>query len=189
MSSFEETGLDPRLLRAISKQGLTVPTAVQSASIPKARPHAACASGHMRRHCHVPRFNTFVHTFSVQTVVMTTHINHWVAASRPHPRCRAEVQRCAAENGRWRCARSPAHSVDVSARPICAGSGGKGHSGARTHRQRQDAGVSAAGAAGGAGRRQRPRRLAGAHPRALPRAVRTGRCRANRSVFCGHTVG
>jgi superfamily II DNA/RNA helicase len=37
MSSFEETGLDPRLLRAISKQGLTVPTAVQSASIPKAR--------------------------------------------------------------------------------------------------------------------------------------------------------
>lgn len=33
--SFEETGLDPRLLRALAKRGLTAPTPVQSAAIPK----------------------------------------------------------------------------------------------------------------------------------------------------------
>jgi superfamily II DNA/RNA helicase len=49
MSSFEETGLDPRLLRAISKRGLTTPTAVQSASIPKARPQHCLRMCRMRR--------------------------------------------------------------------------------------------------------------------------------------------
>lgn len=35
MSSFSETGLDPRLLRALTKRGLSTPTAVQRDAIPK----------------------------------------------------------------------------------------------------------------------------------------------------------
>jgi len=34
--TFSDTGLDPRILRALSKQGLTVPTTVQTAAIPAA---------------------------------------------------------------------------------------------------------------------------------------------------------
>lgn len=34
--TFSDTGLDPRILRALSKQGLTVPTTVQAAAIPAA---------------------------------------------------------------------------------------------------------------------------------------------------------
>src|SRR5687768_870786 len=34
--SFTDTGLDPRLLRALSKQGLTTPTPVQLECIPRA---------------------------------------------------------------------------------------------------------------------------------------------------------
>lgn len=34
--SFQDTGLDPRILRALSKQGLTAPTPVQAAAIPAA---------------------------------------------------------------------------------------------------------------------------------------------------------
>ncbi len=42
--SFEELGLDPRLLRALAKRGLTAPTPVQSAAIPKVDTAAArCA--------------------------------------------------------------------------------------------------------------------------------------------------
>mmetsp|Transcript_21210 Transcript_21210/g.63839 ORF Transcript_21210/g.63839 Transcript_21210/m.63839 type:complete len:639 (-) Transcript_21210:2475-4391(-) len=36
MATFEATGLDPRLLRALAKRGLTAPTPVQAAAIPKA---------------------------------------------------------------------------------------------------------------------------------------------------------
>lgn len=32
--SFEEMGLDPRLIRALSKKGITQPTPIQSAAIP-----------------------------------------------------------------------------------------------------------------------------------------------------------
>lgn len=38
MATFEETGLDPRLLRALAKRGLTAPTPVQAAAIPKVPP-------------------------------------------------------------------------------------------------------------------------------------------------------
>jgi ATP-dependent RNA helicase DDX56/DBP9 len=34
--SFQETGLDPRILRALAKQGFSQPTAVQAATIPAA---------------------------------------------------------------------------------------------------------------------------------------------------------
>lgn len=34
-ATFEETGLDPRLLRALKKQGIDLPTPVQAAAIPK----------------------------------------------------------------------------------------------------------------------------------------------------------
>ena len=34
--NFEETGLDPRLLRALSKKGFASPTPVQAETIPKA---------------------------------------------------------------------------------------------------------------------------------------------------------
>ena len=36
MNSFSETGLDARLLRSLGKKGLSVPTPVQAAAIPKA---------------------------------------------------------------------------------------------------------------------------------------------------------
>ena len=35
MSNFSDLGLDPRLLRALSKRGLTKPTPVQLEAIPK----------------------------------------------------------------------------------------------------------------------------------------------------------
>lgn len=34
-ATFEESGLDPRLLRALKKQGIDKPTPVQAAAIPK----------------------------------------------------------------------------------------------------------------------------------------------------------
>ncbi len=36
MSQWSDTGLDPQLLRALGKRGLTQPTPVQLAAIPKA---------------------------------------------------------------------------------------------------------------------------------------------------------